>query len=351
MIKQLEIKNFQGHKFTSMKFSPGVNIIKGRSHSGKTSIVRAIKWAILNRPRGESFRSWFAGKAETLVTIDFGENFIVRGKGKTTNYYKVNDTTLEAMRADVPDEVQAVTMMNDLNFHSQHDPYFLIQETPGLVAKKLNEVVGLEVIDETMSRVNKLINTNEYDLKSAQEKSISIEEDLKAFNHLEEYESKVKEFDVLYKQSKSLDIKIQSIKQAVVEIKELRGNIELLEGWLTVEGKLDEVKDLLQSTQKQLKQIDLLKRLVNSLHVEKGKIFHYSKKLPLYEKIQQLREAIKDVKRLETQSKIISNTMQSIKRERNTISIQDKQIASLQNTYDQLLKQEGVCPLCKQKIQ
>jgi DNA repair exonuclease SbcCD ATPase subunit len=350
MIKQLEIKNFQGHKFTSMSFSPGVNIIKGRSHSGKTSIVRAIKWAILNRPRGEAFRSWFAGKAETLVTIDFGENFIVRGKGKTANYYKVNDTTLEAMRADVPDEVQAITKMNDLNFHSQHDPYFLIQETPGLVAKKLNEVVGLEVIDGTMSRINKLIGDNEYELKSVQEKAISLEEDLEAFSHLDEYENKVKEFDSLYKQNLALDTKIRSLKVALLEIKELREHIDLLRVWLTVEGKLGEIKSLLQSTQATFSKITLLRNAFLSINKERGMISFYSRKLPLYDKIQQLKDLIRESKGLETKSKVISNTMQSIKKERNTIVVQDRQIASLQNTYNQTLKEEGVCPVCKQKI-
>ena len=57
MFKGLEIENFESHKDTQIDFDNGVNAIIGTSDSGKSSIRRAIEWAIHNRPQGFGFKS------------------------------------------------------------------------------------------------------------------------------------------------------------------------------------------------------------------------------------------------------------------------------------------------------
>jgi exonuclease SbcC len=53
MIDHVAIKNFQSHKNTNIDFQRnGVNVIVGTSDQGKSAILRAILWAVNNRPMG-----------------------------------------------------------------------------------------------------------------------------------------------------------------------------------------------------------------------------------------------------------------------------------------------------------
>ena len=51
-ILKVEIKDFQSHKNTNIEFSEGFNCIIGRSDSGKSAILRALRLVICNDLRG-----------------------------------------------------------------------------------------------------------------------------------------------------------------------------------------------------------------------------------------------------------------------------------------------------------
>ena len=61
MIQSLQINNFQSHKYSVMELHKGVNVIIGPSDSGKTTILRALRWLVWNRPSGDAFRSDWGG--------------------------------------------------------------------------------------------------------------------------------------------------------------------------------------------------------------------------------------------------------------------------------------------------
>jgi len=162
-IDQIEIINFQGHKYTLLDFSSGLNIIKGRTHSGKSSIVRAVEWAAENRPRGagDKYRNDDAKLAdEVSVSIAFGEgSFISRQKNRTINGYITSEhkEPFVALRTDVPDEIREITKLRSHNILTQKDKYFLIDKTPGQVSSELNKVVGLKIIDEKASKAKTIV--------------------------------------------------------------------------------------------------------------------------------------------------------------------------------------------------
>ena len=47
-IKTVKIHDFQSHEDSFMEFEKGLNIIVGPSDSGKSAVIRAIKWALFN---------------------------------------------------------------------------------------------------------------------------------------------------------------------------------------------------------------------------------------------------------------------------------------------------------------
>lgn len=152
MIKSVRIKNFQKHATRRIKFNPKVTTIIGPTDIGKSSIIRALRWAILNKPRGESFLR--DGATEVLVTLRTEHHTVKRRRGKT-NTYALDGSKFTAFGSTVPDEISQVLNMSELNFEGQHDPSgFWFSMSPGEVSRKLNEIVDLSTIDTVLSNLS-----------------------------------------------------------------------------------------------------------------------------------------------------------------------------------------------------
>jgi predicted ATP-dependent endonuclease of OLD family len=194
MIEKLSISNFQSHRKTELSFSPGVNVIVGQSRKGKSAILRALGFVILNKPSGESVISHWAfdekgkQKYDCLVEIELDNSFstITRRKGKDNSYiYGVPDENeangfkakiLTAIGKDMPEEVQKLLNMTELNIQKQLDQPFLLSESAGEIARYFNNIIRLEDIDKMLSGADSLkrstkaeITEKEMQLKSTQE--------------------------------------------------------------------------------------------------------------------------------------------------------------------------------------
>jgi len=120
MIDSMHIKNFQSHKDSHLDFHPGVDVIVGPSDSGKTAIIRALRWLVWNRPTGDAVRSWWGG--DTEVSLSLPTSSISRIKGKE-NQYTLNGLVFKAIGTDVPEEIskelkQTSISNNSLIVHS-----------------------------------------------------------------------------------------------------------------------------------------------------------------------------------------------------------------------------------------
>ena len=125
MISSLQITNFQSHEETTLELHEGVNAIVGATDSGKSSIIRAATLLIKNRPSGDAFRSEWGGETKIKFTLPNGD-FIARTKGKENTYSigtkAVGETDVfSAMKTDVPEEIEHILNIQDINFQFQHD--------------------------------------------------------------------------------------------------------------------------------------------------------------------------------------------------------------------------------------
>lgn len=151
MIESISIENFQCHEKLSIDFDPSITSIIGKSRSGKSSIIRALKFVLLNRPSGSSFIKH--GTETAKVTVKANGHTIIRTKGKSTNTYHLDGEELKAFgQSTVPEPVQAILNVSEENFQNQHALPFWLFDTPGEVAKKLNEIINLAEIDTTLSK-------------------------------------------------------------------------------------------------------------------------------------------------------------------------------------------------------
>lgn len=173
MLTDIEITGFQGHKDSTLSLGPGVNVIIGESDSGKSSVVRLLAWIFKNRPKGDGFRNTGLGKKDLVsgsVAFD-DDSWIVRSKGGKTNQYEIESGVMKALRTDVPQEVSAISKIQDVNIQSQHpsEQYFMLTENPGQVAKQFNKVVGLTIMDDTLIKINGNVRNTKHKVDSVNE--------------------------------------------------------------------------------------------------------------------------------------------------------------------------------------
>ena len=141
MIPEITLENVQSHKKSTIHFHPGINVLQGPSDCGKSAVIRGLQWWALNQANwGELQRH------ETSFTSVEGKG-VKKYRSAALHHYEAGDVKYKALRSDVPSEIQKVIGLDEMNFQSQHAPYFLISDSAGEVAKKLNAVGDLQIID------------------------------------------------------------------------------------------------------------------------------------------------------------------------------------------------------------
>ncbi len=206
MISKLKLQNFQSHKETSFEFHPGVNVIQGETDSGKSSVIRALKWVVENRPTGDRMRRHKTNK--TVVALDE----VTKTKTASTHKYGLNGQEFKALRASVPPEITKELRLSEINFQEQHDAYFLIADNPGQVARTLNKVADLEIIDLSLKEIKKREATArtykkqlEADLKIEEEKVAELQWVKDAsddYSKIEDLQSEIESIDLTTLQTK-----------------------------------------------------------------------------------------------------------------------------------------------------
>ena len=187
MIKSLSIRNYQSHEKTDLEFHEGVNIIIGPSDSGKTAIIRALRFLIYNRPNGNSMRSNWGG--DTSVSICTDKDWISRKKGKEEQYL-LNSSVFTAFKSEIPQEIIEALNMTDINIQRQLDDPFLLGESysPGDVAKHFNKVANLDKIDLATQNIGSWIKNLTQTLNFRKEELEKNQESLKEFEYLDTFE-------------------------------------------------------------------------------------------------------------------------------------------------------------------
>lgn len=241
MIYSIDIKNFQSHAESKLEFDPGFNVIVGTSDSGKTAILRALRWVVTNKPAGTAFCSYWAPKQETSVTIEVDEHVITRFRNTTKSGYRDNKTELTAINREVPEQIASVINMNEINLQQQFDAPFLLDNSPGEVAQFFNKIAKLDKIDSSIKYLKGLERQNTQEVK---EVNASIERDnklLAQFIHLDSIDEKLakieqKQDNYTKKQTAYLDLqdkcqelqKTQQVLDTYASVYEASTRIEYL---------------------------------------------------------------------------------------------------------------------------
>jgi exonuclease SbcC len=197
MLKKAILKNYESHEDSTMEFSPGINVIIGDTDSGKSGSLRGILGVITNTMFGlEHISDWIRTKTGTVkagkegsVSIEADDKIITRFRSDKLNGYRMTgEQDLGAVRDKVPDCVANHLNVGDVNIQRQFNAPFLLGLGPTQVAKYLNSLVRLDVIDKYIQAVNKKVLANGASISKEEEEIKAIETQIESYKWIEDLE-------------------------------------------------------------------------------------------------------------------------------------------------------------------
>lgn len=160
-IDRLSVSNFQSLGSADLELGP-FTVIVGRSNSGKSALLRALKAVVRNVNSPSSVK---VGKTSFTAAVQFDATTVSIERGKSQSTYRVvlpneQEEVFTKAGRTVPAEVQKVMGLPlpegpDITFSSQIDPPFLLSETGTVAAKMLGDLTNVSKLHAASKEANR----------------------------------------------------------------------------------------------------------------------------------------------------------------------------------------------------
>jgi hypothetical protein len=234
-ISKIIIENFQSHSLSVFTLKQGLNVIVGPSDSGKSAVIRALKWVLYNEPAGDFFIR--EGEKECSVTVEFNDGTTLkRYRSRSKNGYVLINPDDEEMRFEgigsgVPKEIVDATGITKIildqdsssaiNLGEQLEGPFLLTEKPSTRANAIGRLVGVNLLDDALRDV--LRDIRSISLRN-EEALIKLDEEIKDFEYLDELRNRsmissafIKEAENLLEVKTRLEFYFKSLNDISIE--------------------------------------------------------------------------------------------------------------------------------------
>jgi len=347
MSKKLELENFQSHKESVLEFEPGVNVIIGSSDSGKTSLIRAIRWIAWNRPLGDDFVSNWSDTA--TARLEFEDGLVERFKGPTDHYYcntyeDGDEIEFKAFGTSVPEEIQEFLNFDEINIQEQMDSPFLISDNPGQVSRHFNKVANIDQIDTSLRNVESWVRSIRQDIQAAEEEKKRYEEKLQEFDYLDKMETDVEVLERLEESKNSTANKASRLSNIIEGIEQLAEEIEEESELLSAEELVDQ---LLTLTEEKNGLIDRHRTIKNHCKkiIQTNKELKQTKRLTSAEnKVDNVLNLYNKKEELDTQHNQLDALIEDIENKKIKVENAKDKLDDLETTWHEAAPE--TCPLC-----
>ncbi len=351
MINKLTIEQFQAYEYSEFEFCDGVNVIVGSSDRGKTSVLRALRWLIFNRAPGDFVSHWLPKGASTRVKAELNNNLTVSREltGKINAYVLSDlDEPLTAFGKQVPEMVEDVFNMSELNYQSQHDPPFLFSSSSGEVARTLNEAVNLSKIDSSLKWVGKQKRAAWTDLEHARKEHDTTQAAIDDLPDLEPVESEMAALRAIVSKQQETEAQAKQLQDLIEQLAFERGRRDQLIDPGPAKAMLLKLKQTAEQLNQKSREHTELKRLVTEYR--KDQLF--LKSLPTLDGVKEQLSCAK-AKQMEwtATEKQVQELTRLIQEETMLVSriavLKEEQKADKAEYKEHMA---GKCPLCGQEI-
>lgn len=408
-LKKLTLKNFQKHENLTIDFTPGVNIVYGHSDAGKSCIFRAIGFVFYGDPRDDKTIRREGSKQTSVTALLDNGNEVERVKSASVNRYIVRipgqqELVYDSIGAEIPEEVQQVLQVKlveidqnslNLNMAEQITMPFLT-DLPGSSRLKLfNKLTGNDLLDKVAGNFNKeILNINKeiknvtYTIETNKPKVESLNAEIdrrqKLSQSFAESCIKIEKRYEVYKKLKTLSDNIDknrvSLKICNDELSSIKlvdlSDIASLKSQIQKLRNLEKIKTAYFYTVSQLESVkkelaDIKEVTIDSTtlrsHIERLNTLNTLHRAYLDTKVgleavqaqlsdiklpeldgSSLRSKIDKIRRLTLIGKALADNGAAIKASFGEWNSLQMLIPQQEAEYKSILKEAGVCPVCKQ---
>lgn len=265
-ISAIKLKNFQSHIDSTLAFSGGLNVIVGPSDSGKTAIIRAIKWVLYDEPQGDAVIR--TGTEEVYVKIEMSDgSWIKKTRKKKKTVYVLFDIWTEkeevfqGSRGDVKQRVANILGMrfdadggkSSFNLQEQLEAPFLLSASGSSKAMAIGQLIGLDVIDDATQGTRTDITTKKQQINRFIKEEDRLDEILMQYSDLESISDELNRIDHLLSEIAQKKKRMDTLSDLLMnknllntQINEVQQTIDKyvhLEKWIDVLKQLEKQYD------------------------------------------------------------------------------------------------------------
>lgn len=344
MIQSLAIQGFQSHASSLLEFHPGVNVIIGDSDSGKTAILRALTWALTNRPTGDAFRR--NGSDKTIVTVTMSDGSISRVRSNKENFYlDGSGEKLTAIGTSVPESVLKLLRMDaDLNMQRQLDAPFLLSCSAGDVAQRLNTVVGLDDIDVGLSNVARRVRQNQAIFEQSETRCTELSKQVEVYAYLEAMEREVVSLEDMFSSLVSVESYAEDLTDTLISIDECLQALKKLPDVVRLLGQIAEADGQFQNYNEVYGEAQRLSDLVGSIEETKEELRKIPNTTALLHEVGKIEDVLQQLREDIKQAQLGSELVAECEVLHRDYSILEVVIASQEEQFWK--ESPTVCPLC-----
>jgi hypothetical protein len=279
---------------------------------------------------------------ECKVGLFFDEGKVVKTKGTKTNKYTVNDVELSAVGRNVPDEVSLICNLDEGNFQGQFDAPFLLNESPGAVAKRINKIANIDLIDTMISSISserRVINDR---LQSNTDGQRDISRILQAHEGVEKFDEEVGTLNVL---SNTLSENEKTYKE-LLNIHRKSSSKKIVD---SVRSMLTKTTGMRASTDDLIKELDETRELISSVSTAIKTAWKVKQYFPL----KTLKESYGEMKDLISQHTLKKDFIDFLRTSIEKKGACAKLLLNIKNEIETLRSETSfeVCPLCGKEVQ
>lgn len=347
MISSLKIKNCQSHKSSEFNFHNGLNVLVGDTDSGKSAIIRSLDKLIFNSFPTKELRSHWGGSVLIEAVVDGN---VVSLKNKTKDEYHVNQLKLAAPGTKVPEEVQNIFNMDDINLQNQIDFFFLLNETSGYVASYLNKIANIEQIDTTTKAIRSKLNETRRTIEHDKDTIKNKEKELEGYAFLSDFESSLNAAEKLQDEKELVDIKLNLMEQWFAQYAEVERSTAEIKPLLALKSKIDQAISLSEQLSEVQQEIKKIKTSLTNLKKIDSKQKNIDNVLRIKPMLDELEKIENNKDELDAKLDVLSSYLIKVSTLDKELKLAIAKRETEHKKYHSKLSELGTCFYCGSKL-
>lgn len=348
MIDSIVLNRFMKHKKLKLFFTGGLNIIIGKTGSGKSTIFRALELLINNKP---SSSEKTLNSPKYKIQVRSGDNLIVREPKE----YRLIDIpsgeskSFKAFGTEVPSEVKKVLPIQPINWQKQLSKHFILFETPGIVAKAISEYSGTNEKEGLILEVKKKL------LGLKQEKNHLIlsrkeaTETMARLYFVRKLYAKSEDLVQLNNQMEELEVELEEIESITARIKKIREKIKDIDVLENIQGKMEKIHKLKDQFQNKEREMYETINLYEKLNREVRKIKNIEKITDIKKEVENIYKMREEMEEKKQEMDYIFDTTKKIEKTRSTLKKIEESLTSIREEIKKINSKITKCPTCGAK--